>query len=434
MKNMSSPGISAVLSRNTIIASMLIMQVLVIIAKLLNAWYTQSWGGVNGILWAVADPPWQANGTLYQIKPLWGVHYFGDLQDLLTSAAWANPWGVSPTQHLPVGINLVSLFGVFGQSWTAPLFIAISLSSSIFLVHCWTAGETFAMRVLYWLTLVPLNMTALLVLDRGNLLLIAIPLMGIAMFHLTKKFEASPLTLILIATAISLKTFLALPLIVTFVIGSNRWNTIFKLFLSTLLLNLFVMFSYSGSTIGNFSTFIKTTLNFASQEPAETALRTGSSLYRLILEFVTNRSFADAFSSSLGLISFFLWISLVSIVLVVRAIPVWIKLVVSFSSVQMAITGSPYVLIWSIIAVLAIPREIHVESKGSGGTIRDRYAEAIMAILISFATLVGNLPISNRLILSPTLWTVVLLSAIVLYLPSPLSKKAKFTLLAQVNH
>jgi hypothetical protein len=121
-------------------------------------------------------------------------------------------------------------------------------------------------------------------------------------------------------------------------------------------------------------------------------------------------------------------------VLVVRAIPVWIKLVVSFSSVQMAITGSPYVLIWSIIAVLAIPREIHVESKGSGGTIRDRYAEAIMAILISFATLVGNLPISNRLILSPTLWTVVLLSAIVLYLPSPLSKKAKFTLLAQVNH
>jgi hypothetical protein len=434
MNKMSFPTIPLILSRNTTIASMLIIQVVVIVAKLLNAWYTQSMEGINAILWAVADPPWQANGTLYQIKPLWGVHYFGDLQDLLTSAAWANPWGVSPTQHPPVGINLVSLFGVFGQSWTAPLFIAISLFSSIFLVHCWTADETFAMRVLYWLTLVPLNMTALLVLDRGNLLLIAIPLMGIAMFHLTKKFEASPFTLILIATAISLKTFLALPLIITFVIGSNRWNTIFKLFLTTLLLNLFVMFSYSGSTIGNFSTFIKTTLNFASQEPAETALRTGSSLYRLTLESIANRSFADVFLSSLGVISFFIWMSLVSIVLVMRAIPVWIKLVVSFSSVQMAITGSPYILIWSIIAVLAIPREIHVESKETDKSLRGRYAEVIMAILISFATLVGNLPISNRLLLSATLWTVVLLSAIVLYLPNPLSKKEKFALLAQVNH
>jgi len=431
---MSSPGISAVLSRNTIVASMLIMQVLLIIAKLLNAWYTQSWGGVNGILWAVADPPWQANGTLYQIKPLWGVHYFGDLQDLLTSAAWANPWGDSPTQHLPVGINLVSLFGVFGQSWTAPLFIAISLFSSMALIHCWTAGETFATGVLHWVTLVPLNMTALLVLDRGNLLLIAIPLMGIAMFRLTKKFEVSPLTLILIATAISLKTFLVLPLIVTFVIGSNRLNTIFKLFLTTLLFNLFVMFSYSGSTIGNFSTFIKTTLNFASQDPAETALRTGSSLYRLLLEFVANRSFADVYLASLGLVSFFIWMSLVSIVLVMRAIPVWIKLVVAFSSVQMAVTGGPYVLVWSVIAVLAIPREIHVESKGSGGTIRDRYAEVVMAILVSVATLAGNLPISDRLLLSATLWTVVLLSAVVLYLPNPLSKKAKFVLPAQVNH
>jgi hypothetical protein len=113
---------------------------------------------------------------------------------------------------------------------------------------------------------------------------------------------------------------------------------------------------------------------------------------------------------------------------------VWIKLVVSFSSVQMAITGSPYILIWSIIAVLAIPREIHVEGKETGKSLRGRYAEVIMAIVISFATLVGNLPISNRLLLSATLWTVVLLSAIVLYLPNPLSKKEKFALLAQVNH
>ena len=431
---MSFPTIPIVLSRNTTIASMLIIQVVVIVAKLLNAWYTQSMEGINAILWAVADPPWQANGTLYQIKPLWGVHYFGDLQDLLTSAAWANPWGVSPTQHPPVGINLVSLFGVFGQSWTAPMFFAVSLFSTIALIHCWTAGETFATRVLHWVTLVPLNMSTLLVLDRGNLLLIAIPLMGIAMFQLSKKFEVSPLTLILIATAISLKTFLVLPLIITFVIGSNRLKTIFKLFITTFILNLFVMFSYSGSTIGNFSSFIKTTLNFASHEPAETALRTGSSLYRLMLEFVANRSFTDAFLSSLGLISFLMWMSLVSIVLVMRAIPVWIKLVVAFSSVQMAITGGPYVLVWSIIAVLAIPREIHVEGKGTGKSLRDRYAEVVMAILVSAATLVGNLPISDRLLLSATLWTVVLLSAVVLYLPNPLSKKAKFALLAQGNH
>ena len=392
-------------TRTNLISLILVVEVTYLVAKLINARYEQSASGLNDWLWKVSDPPWQANGTLYEIQPLWGTHYFGDLQDLLTSASWANPWGLSPTQHLPVGLAVVSIFGVFGQGLTAATFIAASCALFFGLVHVWMRGETVSLKLFTSITLLPLNLSALLVLDRGNLLLIAIPLLGIAIHRLLIDEKGDIGTVTCLVIAVSLKSFLLLPVLSTLFI-SRKTHKVFAKFLAVFgVTNLILMYSYSGSLIKNFNTLFSTTLQFANQEPKETALRSGSSLYRLSLEMPNPWWIINPEKIPIGIVSGLIWLLLVISVLLMKRVPLWMKIVAAFSTVQMVVTGGPYVLVWGTMAAFTLP------TKNETGDLRS----PTIATLVTIAVLTNNLPIPNKLVFSALAWTTVIFTIIVCY-------------------
>jgi hypothetical protein len=392
-------------TRSNLIALMLFVEVTYLVAKLVNARYEQSASGLSDWLWQVADPPWQANGTLYRTQSLWGAHYFGDLQDLLTSASWANPWGLSPTQHLPVGLAIVSVFGLFGHGLTAVTFIAVSCALSFGLVHVWTRGEPVSSKLVLLVTLLPLNLSALLVLDRGNLLLIAIPLLGIATHRLLIDEKEDIGTAICLAMAVSLKSFLLIPVLLILLIGRQNPRTFAKFLAIFGVMNLILMYSFSGSVFQNFITLFSTTIRFADQEPMETALRSGSSFYRLSLESLIRWPIIDPEMSMLGIMSGIAWLLLVIGVLLIKQVPLWMKIVAAFSTTQMVVTGGPYVLVWGVLAALALPTKNETKDLRS----------STIAILVSLSILITNLPIPNKLVLSALAWTTIILAIIVCY-------------------
>ena len=392
-------------TRSNLMAFILVSEVAYLSVGLINAWYTQSTAEINHWLWMVVDPPWRPQDALYRIQPLWGMHYFGDLQDLLSSAAWANPWGSSPTQHLPVGLAIVSIFGVFGQGLTAASFIASSCALFFALIYVWTRGEPFSAKLVISVTLLPLNFSALFVLDRGNLLLIAIPLLGIAIHRLLIDEKEDIGTVMCLAIAVSLKSFLLLPVLSILFIGRKNQRAFLKFLAVTGAMNLILMYSYSGSVFQNFSTLVSTTVRFANNEPMETTLRSGSSFYRLSLELFNRWSLIDPEMSLLGILSGIIWLLLVITVLLMKRVPLWIKIVAAFSTVQMVVTGGPYVLVWGIMAALALPTKYET---------RD-WRSPTIAILVTISVLITNLPIPNKLVISALAWTTIIVTVILCY-------------------
>jgi hypothetical protein len=76
----------------------------------------------------------------------------------------------------------------------------------------------------------------------------------------------------------------------------------------------------------------------------------------------------------------------------------------------MVVTGGPYVLVWGVMAALALPTTYEMKD----------WRSPIIAILVTIAILINNLPIPNKLMFSPLAWTIVITSIIGLYgIPRP---------------
>jgi hypothetical protein len=109
--------------------------------------------------------------------------------------------------------------------------------------------------------------------------------------------------------------------------------------------------------------------------------------------------------SLLGILSGLIWLLLVITVLLMKRVPLWIKIVAAFSTVQMVVTGGPYVLVWGIMAALALPTKYET---------RD-WRSPTIAILVTFSVLITNLPIPNKLVLSALAWTTIIVTVILCY-------------------
>ena len=253
--------------------------------------------------------------------------------------------------------------------------------------------------------LLPLNISALLVLDRGNLLLVAIPLIGIASHRLLIDEKKDFGTLLLIVLAVSLKSFLIIPVFAIIFLAKNRLK-IYAYFLVLIgILNLVLMYSYSGPVFQNFFSFISTTIRYADHEAKLVALRSVSSTYRLSLELADRWQIVDSEMKLLAMLSGAAWLVLVISILLIKRVPLWMKIMAAFSTVQMVVTGGPYVLVWGIMAILVLPTES--ESKD--------WRSTTIATLVTIAVLISNLPIPNKLMFSPIAWTFVVVTIIICY-------------------
>jgi hypothetical protein len=236
-------------------------------------------------------------------------------------------------------------------------------------------------------------------------LLIAIPLLGIAIHRLLIDEKEDIGAVMCLAIAVSLKSYLLLPVLSILFIGRKNQRAFLKFLAVTGAMNLILMYSYSGSVFQNFSTLVSTTVRFANNEPMETALRSGSSFYRLSVELFNRWSLIDPEMSLLGILSGLIWLLLVITVLLMKRVPLWIKIVAAFSTVQMVVTGGPYVLVWGIMAALALPTKYET---------RD-WRSPTIAILVTFSVLITNLPIPNKLVLSALAWTTIIVTVILCY-------------------
>ena len=400
---------SHLLIRRNIVATILLIEVVFLSIKLVDAWYTKSVEKLIPIFGPVFDPPWQADGTLYISKPIWGVHYFGDLQDLMTSASWANPWGKSPTQHLPLGIGLISLLGVFGINSTFILFVAGMIVLFVFVIQTWMASETFESKVVFEIDMLLLNHSSFWVVDRGSLLFYALAILLLAFYRFLILNRANLTTALLIAIAVSLKTFMVFPLCFFLFVGKNRVKFLGLVLICLTTLNFGAMYSYEGSIFANFERFISTTLNYGNEYVVSDTSQAGASFYRLVIEASKRYGLFEGGSPYLGPVSATLWLILVGVVLANSRTPIWMKLIAAFSTVQMVLPAGPYTMAWNFIPLLVMPKNKYANTKYvEFERFEQTKHSAILRVLITLAVLVACLPFDMRFWLSPLLWTLVL--------------------------
>ena len=65
--------------RADFLATLLVVQIIVWIWVLVNSWYSKKSFDSSKVFFAVEDPTWWGQTKFRQV-PLWGQHYFGDLQ------------------------------------------------------------------------------------------------------------------------------------------------------------------------------------------------------------------------------------------------------------------------------------------------------------------------------------------------------------------
>ena len=306
------------------------------------------------------------------------------------------------------------MFGVLGHGLTAFVFISTSFGLFLWLVHVWTRGQPLSSKLNTSVTLLPLNLSALLVLDRGNVLLVAIPLLGIASYRILIEEDKGIWPVVCLAVAASLKPNLLIPVVCILFIGQKKFGASVKFFTIFATMNLILMYSYSDSLFSNFINLVSVALESLKQEHMQAAGRTGSSFYDLIQLTFNRWPMINPEMSLLGIMAGLVWLRLVIAVLVMKQVPLWMRIVAAFSTIQMVIPGSPYVLVWSVMAALALPSKYETKE----------WRSPTIAMLVTAAMLINNLPIPNQLILSSLAWTIVI-GAIIIFYGSPRSRRRK---------
>ena len=406
--------------RSEILAALLIIQVISWVWVLANGMYSENNFDFSKISWIVRDTTWYSSETTYREVPLWGKHYFGDLQIYFGWIADPNPYvnGLIPPQP-PFGLSYYSLLNFWGPHIALIMYFALAVLFSALVTHLWLKTESLSSQATAYCALVLLNTSALMGIDRGNTLLILMPIVGFLFFKVLNLKQLGRFDAFLLASAISLKPYLLLLLI--FFIIERKYRFAFQTILIGLACNLIAVPMYGGHPIVIVRSIFRAQSEYNNSDSLEFSVRWSSSAFKVLfnaLQMSGGREFAIAVLSKSNLIVLLPGIVYLIFVIIIcsrREIPMWIRMISIMSTAQMVVAATPrYNLVWSCIGGLVILQQ-HPQSKISSKPIISR-KELAIAFSCGVGFLVGGLPFTWGMDYSPLVWVLVVCLIFVTYI------------------
>ena len=416
--------------RANYLSIILIAQLLRWIWILADGMYSETTFQFSRISWIVRDHTWFSYETLYEEIPLWGKHYFGDLSIFFGFVSDPSPYAVGRTLNPnigPVGLSFYSAISLFGGVVAIILFLLISLSLPAILINVWLKGEPLSTRIGAYCALVLLNTSALMAIDRGNILLIVVPIIGFIFHRVMKSQSLGILEALLFATAISLKPYLVL--LMPFFLFEKRFRFIIQCAAIGLFFNFMAALTYGMSLFQIIQMMFRTSTSYNTAENMTFNIDTGAAAFKAVFELI------KAMHGELYTVRFFVNHSIMTplpgliyliVVLMINAktaIPMWIRIISILSTMQMVLAASPrYDLVWSIVGCLVILQQPNTELKTNNFCRSKRELSVAYISGIGFA--IGGLPLESSRFWSALLWCVLMVLVFVLYVV-PWSKKSK---------
>ena len=369
----------------------------------------------------VRDNTWFSDETLYREVPLWGHHYFGDLQIFFGFVSDPSPFTVGRTLNpniAPFGLSFYSAVGIFGNFVALLLFLSVSLSLPAFLINFWLKEESISTRIGAYCALVLLNTSALMAIDRGNILLIVVPMVGF-LFHKTMKSQSlGVLDALLFATVISLKPYLLL--LTFFFLFEKRFRFVIQTAVIGLFLNFMGALTYGVSLYQVIQMMLHTSTAYNSSELMKFNVDTGAAAFKAVFEVmqaIKGNSLTIHFFESHSLATPLPGLLYLVVVLMVNAktsIPMWIRIISILSTIQMVIAASPrYDLVWSIVGCLTLLQQSSMEL--NDGNPRSTKRELLIAYISGIGFVIGGLPFEICRSWSALLWCVLMVLILLLY-------------------
>ena len=408
--------------RADFLATLLFVQIIVWIWVFIDGAYSEKNFDFFGKLsLRVRDGTWFSNETNYRTVPLWGQHYFGDLQIFFGFVGDPNPYfGRLKPQIPPFGLSFYSLLNFRGPQLGMIIWLSFTFLFSVLITHLWLKSETLSNRLTAYCALVLINTSVLVGLDRGNILLILMTIVGLLLFKILNSRRLTGFDALLFASAISLKPYLLLLFI--FFIFERKYKFVFHTALAGLVCNLIATLSFGWSPLTIFQRLINEQARYNGSAYSGFSLRNSSSAFRVLsdaVSFYKGPEYASTLFEGSGLwvaIPGIVYLSLVTTICWRRDIPIWIRMVSILSTVQMVVAATPrYSLAWSFIGGLLILQQPTGLSEKDKNEPRISRRELVVAIGCGLGFVVGGLPISLGKNLSPLVWTIVVCLIIVIY-------------------
>jgi hypothetical protein len=368
-------------------------------------------------LFSRIDPPAVPWNMTWAVEPLWGEHYFGDLPHALAFTTFANPWN-APFAGQPLSLNMLSILGVFGSTYSLVFFLILNAIAILTLVRVWCKTEPLLIKTILIALCFPLNISSVYALDRGNLVLVAVCCTGIAIGRMQKNKQFDDLSALLLIFAISLKIYVVLIVLLLAVIYRNEKRFFVKVGVWLIGINSVLLFTYPGSPIANIKQMTRNFFQFNDPEYLSDVLPTSGSVLYLFDLFQSKLLASSVATMDLQFVIACVWMLVVGLICVLNAVPTWIKILVSMSTFQMAIPGAPYVMTWNIIGILLLSsRWKKVQDKDNKSLF-----EKILTILAWTAVFVGSVPHDARFWISSVLLTSLIGATLIYYGPLNLKR------------
>jgi hypothetical protein len=407
--------------RNFFLASLLFAQLIVWIWVLVDGWYSEKNFDFARISLRVRDGTFTSNETNYRLVPLWGQHYFGDLQIFFGFVGDPNPYfGQLRPQIPPFGLSFYSLLNFRGPQVGLIIWLSLTFLFSVLITYLWLKSETLSNRLMAYCALVLVNTSVLVGLDRGNILLILMTIVGFLFFKVLNSKRLTSFDAFLFASAISLKPYLLLLFI--FFIFEKKYKFVFHTALAGLACNLIATLSFGWNPIAIFQNLISEQSRYNASDYWDFSLRNSSSAFRVLSDAV--RLFNGPEYTSILFAGSSFWVAIPGIVYLVlvtiicwrRDIPIWIRMISVMSTAQMVVAATPrYTLVWTFIGGLLILQQPTglIEKEKNEPRISRR--ELIVALGCGLGFVVGGLPIVVAKNLSPLVWIIVICLIFVIY-------------------
>jgi hypothetical protein len=354
--------------------------------------------------------------------PLLGKHYFGDLQIFFGFIADPNPYlegrEIVP-QIPPFGLSFYSLLNIWSPHIGLVIYFLLAIVCSALLIRLWLRNETIATQLTAYCALILLNTSVLMSLDRGNILLIVLPVIGYLFYRTLHTHNFTRNDALLFAIAISLKPYLVL--IFLFFIFERKYQLVYRTIIYGIACNMLSATFYGDSLFGITREMLKSQTGYNNSDSLLFSIKFSTSAFRVLYDFVSlfkGREYAIGFFENSHLMIALpgvIYLSLVVIICSRRKIPMWIRMISILSTIQMVVSASPrYDLIWSFVGALVLLQRSAEFERLDTETIPGK--ELTIAFLCAAGFIAGGLPLENSESLSPIVWTIMVILICAMYL------------------
>jgi hypothetical protein len=408
--------------RFTSIVAQLFIQTTTWIFVLVTGMYSEKPFDFSKISWIVRDKTWYSTQTFYREMPLFGKHYFGDLQIFFGFIADPNPYlevrEIRP-QIPPFGLSFYSLLNIWSPQIGLAIYISLVIVCSALVIRLWLRTETIAIQVTAYCGLILLNTSVLMSVDRGNILVIVLSVIGYLFYKMLHSPDFTRSDALLLAVAISLKPYLVL--ILLFFIFERKYQLVYRTIIYGIACNVLSATLYGDSLFSITREMLNSQSGYNNSDSLLFSIKFSTSAFRVLYDFVNlfkGREYAIRFFENSHLMIALpgvIYLSLVVIICSLRKIPMWIRMISILSTIQMVVAASPrYDLVWSFVGALVLLHRSAEFERLDTKTIPRK--ELTIALLCTVGFIVGGLPLENSKSLSPIVWTIMVFLICAMYL------------------